>query len=285
MKTITARVHALFIHFISLLFFSTSSFAEVAPLVLGVHPYLQEDELIKRFTPLANHLGEKLGRSVRIKIASDYSKHIESVGRDQVDIAFMGPSSYVEMVAKYGRKPLLARLEVNDKPFFKGAIIARQESQIQTIEALKGKRFAFGDPLSTMSYIMPMAALRARQVGLEDLAEHKNYRGHNNVALAVLMGEMDAGAVKEEIYDKYREQGLKLIAYTAEVSEHLFLARLGLPPTDLKDIRRVLLGIKKPEQVKAILAPIKQTITGLVEVKDADYDTLRQAMNHNPFRQ
>lgn len=105
---------------------SGTSFA-AEPLKLGVHPYLPATELVERFTPLAEYLEEKTGRPVEVVISKDYAYHIDLIGNDELDIAYMGPASYVKMVEKYGRKPLLARLEVGGLPMFQGTIISRKD--------------------------------------------------------------------------------------------------------------------------------------------------------------
>jgi phosphonate transport system substrate-binding protein len=82
------------------------------PLVLQVHPYLPATEIIERFSPLAEHLSRSIGRPVVVRISIDYRQHIDLIGKDKVDIAFLGPASYVSMVDLYGKKPVLSRLEI-----------------------------------------------------------------------------------------------------------------------------------------------------------------------------
>ena len=120
-------------------------------LSLYIQPYLPATELVKRFNPLASYLSEKLGTSVHIKVSNSYGRHIDFSGRDKADISYLGPGPYIKMVEKYGRKPLLVRLEVRNSPVYYGIIVARRDSPIKTSADLKGKKFAFGDQNSTMS--------------------------------------------------------------------------------------------------------------------------------------
>jgi len=102
-------------------------------LTLETHPYLAATELIKRFTPLANYLGKKIGQPVTVTITGNYQEHIDHIGNDKVDIAYMGPAPYVRMVDLYGKKTVLARLEINDMPTYQGVIIVSKDSPIQTL--------------------------------------------------------------------------------------------------------------------------------------------------------
>ena len=72
------------------------------PLVLAVHPYLPAEELTSRFTPLAEALARAVGRPVTVRVGRSYAEHVEAIGSDGVDLAYLGPATYVTMVSRYG---------------------------------------------------------------------------------------------------------------------------------------------------------------------------------------
>jgi phosphonate transport system substrate-binding protein len=246
-----------------------------APLLLAVHPYLPDEELTRRYAPLADYLRKKTGRAVAIKISRSYAEHEMLVGRDNIDIAFMGPASYVKMRAQHGPKPLLARLAINGRPHFKGAIITRRDSSLTSLQALKHRRFAFGDAESTMSYLVPRYLLQQVGIGLADLESYQLLGSHTNVVLGVLAGDFDAGAVKQEIYQQYRDSGLRVLAWSPEVSEHLFVTRADLPAAHIQTLREALLTVHHTAAGLAALNSIKEQTSALVPVLDSDYDSLR----------
>lgn len=248
------------------------------PLTLAVHPYLPAKEVFTRFTPLADYLGKEIGRPVAVRVGSDYQEHIAHVGKDQADIAFMGPAAYVMMVTKHGKKPMLARLEIKGQPLFQGHFIVRNDSPLKSLTDLKGKRFAFGDRDSTMSHLVPQYMLEKAGVTLDKLADYKFLGSHNNVVLAVLSGDYDAGAVKDEIFDKFAPQGLRSLASTPLFSEHLFVTRGTLPPDIAQTVRTAMLKLKDTPRGREILKAINPNTTALVPAADADYDNLRQVL-------
>ena len=180
---------------LQVLLFSGTLYAQ-EPLIFAVHPYMPAAELHERFNLLADHLSREIGQPVKLMISRDYKEHIDFVGRGDADIAYIGPASYISMTEQYGKKPLLARLEIKGKPVFKGAIIVRKESKINELTGLAGKSFAFGDPDSTMSSLVPSYMLMNEGVQISELAGYAHLKTHNNVALSVLAGDFDAGAVK-----------------------------------------------------------------------------------------
>ena len=244
-------------------------------LIFSIHPYLPATELVKRYTPLTDYLGGKLNQPVRIQISKDYQEHIDKIGRDEVDIAYMGPASYVKVTALYGKKPILARLEIKGKPAFQGIIIAGKESPLNNLKDLEGKRFAFGDPNSTMSHLVPRYMLINEGVGIDKLAAHAFLKNHQNVALGVLAGDYDAGAVKEAVFYKYEKRGLKALMKTPKISEHLFITGKNLPPGKIKLLRKAMFDLKNDEWGRIIMSSIKSSMTGMVPASDEDYNNLR----------
>lgn len=257
----------------------TPSIADDQKLAICVHPYKSSTKLIASFAPLAKYLTEKLGNKVDIHIAENYESHITTIGEGKFGIGYMGPASYIKLVDKYGKKRLLARQAINGKPTFQGKILVRRDSPIQSLADLKGKRFAFGDSNSTMSHLVPRYMLIDAGVTEKDLAGFQFLGNHTNVALAVLAGKFDAGGVKEGVYYKYRERGLRELATTPELSEHLFLVSDSLPESIVKAIREALLDAHNTEQGQKALSNIKKNMSALVPVEDSDYDNLRKILS------
>jgi phosphonate transport system substrate-binding protein len=252
----------------------SSGFSENV-MTLQIHPYLPSSELLRKFSPLITYLENKLETEIVCNISKDYQEHIEMIGNDKVDIAYLGPASYVKVVDTFGSKPLLARLEIKGSPLFQGVIITLKSSSIRSVNDLKGKRFAFGDPDSTMSHIVPLTVLHDKGINLNDLAKHSFLNGHRNVALGVLMGDFDAGAVKEEVFYEYKDRGLFDLEWTPKISEHLFVAKSTLPDKVVNKLRAALLSLRDDPDANRIMSSIKQDVTALVPVEDKNYDNLR----------
>ena len=248
-------------------------------LILAVHPYLPNVEIQQRFTPLADYLSKQLGRQVLVRVGRDYEQHIEAVGLNSIDIAFMGPASYVKMVARYGPKPLLARIEIKGRPLLSGYIVTNVNSPLHSLADLRGKRFAFADPDSTMGSIVPRYAMQQAGVGLKQLDAYQHLSSHKDVALGVLNGDFDAGAIKSEIYDALAPRGLRVLAKLPDVSEHLFVTRADLPAAQVALLRQALLQLKNEPNGPAILSAINKDMTAMVPVVDDDYNSLRKLLS------
>jgi phosphonate transport system substrate-binding protein len=248
-------------------------------LILGVHPYLSHTELLVRFRPLARYLERRLTIPVSIRVGRDYQEHVDQIGRDRVDIAYIGPVSYVRLSETYAPKPLLARLQRNGRAALDGHIVVRERSDIRNLDDLAGRTLGLGDPNSTMSSVVPIAVLHDHGIPLERLAGHVRYKGHSNIAFAVLSGQVDAGAVKSEVFERFRAQGLRSLARLPEVSEHLFLSRADLEPALIDKVRQALLDAHRSGDGLNALRALHADATALVEVHDEDYAGLRALLD------
>lgn len=248
-------------------------------LILGVHPYKSPSILIDKFQPLAKYLSKKLSIPVEIVISKDYETHIDLIRKNRFDIAYLGPASYVSLTERFGKKNILAKQRVKGKASFNGVIIVRQDSNIESLTDLKKKSFAFGDISSTMSHLVPRYMLIKAGVSVKELKQHRFYGSHDNVALAVLTGDTDAGAVKEAVYHKYKNRGLRALKFTPDISEHLFISTSKMNNKLVDDVRGLFLNMNSNNNVeKLIFNSIKPGIDGFVTAKDSDYDNLRDIL-------
>jgi phosphonate transport system substrate-binding protein len=246
------------------------------PAILGVHPYLPVAEIQRRFAPLANYLATSIGRPVQVRVGRDYQQHIDAVGLNLVDIAIIGPAAYVKMTAHYGQRPLLARLEVDGQPFLSGYIFTRADSTLRDLTDLRGKRFAFSDPESTMGSIVPRHVLLQAGITLRTLGGYRHLGSQNDVVLGVLNGDFDAGAVPSEVFDEFATRGLRGLLKLPDVSEHVFVTRADLPAVQVALLRQALLQLKGVPNGNAILRAIHKNTTGMVVATDAHFDSVRK---------
>ncbi|MEG3617155.1 phosphate/phosphite/phosphonate ABC transporter substrate-binding protein [Magnetovibrio sp. PR-2] len=245
------------------------------PLSLGFMPYLNAELLVEKYTPLASYLSTKLGRDVNIQVAKNYGDHIAATGEDQLDISFLGGSPYVVIAEKYGVKPLLARYEFDGKPTFRAVIFVYKDSPLKDLAALKGKTMAFGSAKSTLSTQVPLYMLMQAGAGLDQLASYKHLRNHSNVVLGVEIGDFDAGAVAEEVFNEHKANPVRVLAYSPDLSTHVFVTRANMEANLKTKIAKALQDLKTEPEGKEILAAIGPTLTGFVPVQDSDYDLHR----------
>lgn len=159
--------------------------------------------------PFADYLTEKLGCKVNVTLATDYSTIVEAMSSGKVDLGIMPPAAYVQardmgaakaiLTSQLGEYDQETGLPVEGKMTgtFKGEVLVKADSDIQTLEDLKGKKIATLSPNSASGYIYPVAEMK--EAGI-DPATDCTLTTVNDIPsemTAVLNGQQDACFVFE----------------------------------------------------------------------------------------
>src|SRR5918994_6973626 len=161
---------------------------------VGFVPAENAQEVIQNAQPIVEILQKELSMEVQPFVATDYTGVVEALRANKLDIAFLTPASYV-LAKNEANVTVVLKSERKGSPFYYAAIITRAGSGIKKLEDLRGKTFAFGDPVSTSANIYPRKMLH--EVGIDPARDFKQILysgGHDATVLAVLNGKVDAGA-------------------------------------------------------------------------------------------
>lgn len=250
------------------------------PLRFGLYPYLSASKLVKKFSPLASYLSCKLGQPVELELAKDYKEHIRRMGKEEIDFAFMGPISYLQMTEQFGRKPILACLEIDGKATYHGVIAVRKGYPLHDLSSLKGKRFAFGAKDSTMGHYVAIYMMQQAGLKVASLGSYESIENQENIALGVLAGDFDAGALRESVFKTYEGEGLRALAVSSPMPEHLFVAANRLGTDKVLRLGKAMHALNSSKEGKAILNALQNNLTALVPATDHNYQELRTIYCH-----
>jgi methyl-accepting chemotaxis protein len=243
---------------------------------LGVVPLQEPSVMFRKFSPLSEYLGKRLGRKVDLKVSIDMDSAVKDVGENVTQLCAMGPANFIEANVKYGVK-VIAKALRKGKPFHRAAIVVTAGSSIQSVGDLKGKSLALASPKSATGHIMPLATLRDAGITIDDLKDYAFLGNHDKVANAVLRGDFDAGGMSEEAAGKYGEKGLKILEFSPEIPEFNICCNPSLDAETVTAMRDALVSLdlsKKDESV--VLKSLGKDCTGFAPATEKDYDTFRK---------
>ena len=273
-KICTSSVMLFFI----LLVLAGNALAEIR---LGILPRLGAVELFVMFNPLAEYLTKETGEKVSIVIPRDFDAYKAAARAGNFDLGFTNSLIYVQLKKDVQIEPLVIAAEQKAGTRFRGIIIARKDSGIESLPALKGKRLVFVERDSAAGHIFQVLLLK--KAGLEvnrDFALLPFAKKHDNVAMAIFNGAADAGGMREDDFERMKDKvditQLKIIGYTEYFPNWTMFAAPGLNKATADKIRTALLNLKSGgPQSEKVLKPAR--LTGFGQVADRDYDRLRQA--------
>jgi len=127
-------------------------------------------------------------------VPTSYTTVIEAMGSNQVDVGWLAPFAYVLAHDKNGAQVILASLRQGSKTY-RSQIIVRADSGINSIEQLRGKKFAFVDPASASGFLFPNALLAQQGIDYKAFFSDTIFAGgHDKVIIAVYNKQVDGGA-------------------------------------------------------------------------------------------
>lgn len=160
-------------------------------------------EQVRKFTPLAAYLEKQLGMKVEFTPVSDYPAAVEALVNKKVDLVWFGGFTFVQANLRSGGKVIpIAQREEDTR--FQSVFIAKTDSGIKSLAAMKGKQVSFGSQSSTSGHLMPRSFLLAAGIDPDKDFKRVAYSGAHDATIAsVVSGKVDAAALDITVWRKF----------------------------------------------------------------------------------
>ncbi|MFN0115123.1 MAG: phosphonate ABC transporter substrate-binding protein [Paracoccaceae bacterium] len=139
---------------------------------------------------------KELGVPTKLFTPADYDGVIQGLLGGTLDYAWLGASAYAKV---YLTDPeavdiMLTKQNTDGTTGYYSIGFARKDSGLTSLDAAKGKVFAFADPNSTSGYLVPAAELTEAHGKLDEFfSEVKFSGGHEQTIVGVANGDFAAG--------------------------------------------------------------------------------------------
>jgi phosphonate transport system substrate-binding protein len=173
---------------------------EVIPFKVAVASVISPQGTAESYRPMLNYLSQKLNRPVELVHRSTYAETNALLAAGLVDVAFVCTGAYI-VGERTSDMELLVAPEVNGEPAYYSYLIVPIESSARSMEDLRGKVFAFTDPLSNTGRFYPLYLIQQLGTTPELLFSRTFYTySHDEAIRAVANGLADGAAVDNLIY-------------------------------------------------------------------------------------
>lgn len=160
------------------------------------------DGTIADFSPIFNAINRSTGLEFEIRVGQSYSSVVEGLDNKLVDLAFVGPTLYLEAAERGAAEPLSVAVQNGESVYYAG-IFAKTGVTLNKLEELKGRSMAFGDVNSSSSFTIQVGMMI--DAGLDpalDLSKIYLTGGHANSLNALSEGLVDFSAASFNSYIK-----------------------------------------------------------------------------------
>ncbi|WP_102028016.1 phosphate/phosphite/phosphonate ABC transporter substrate-binding protein [Salirhabdus sp. Marseille-P4669] len=264
-------------------------------IVMGFVPSQDSGKIAETAQPLADKLGEIIGKEVEAKTMTNYTALVEALGNETAHIGFIPAFGYVLASSKYEVEPIL-KSERNGSATYVAQYLVRADSPVESLEDLKEHAgdmiWAYGDASSTSGYLFPASQL----MGMFDIEDTTALQeeffkgvlksgGHDNSAVAVLDGDADIATTFDDVRDTMLEDyptimdDLKVIGTTEEIPNDTITIPSSLDDELTEKIKDAFLSFNDDPEMIEIMNEVYNW-DAIIEADDSEFDVVRETYNN-----
>ena len=255
--------------------------SQQAALNVCVGSMITPEEGYEYYKKLLDYIARKLSLKVNFIDRDTYAEVNSLLKNKNIDVAFVCGGPYVDGHDEFGLE-LLCAPQMDGKVVYYSYIIVSKDSPVKTLGDLRGKKFAFVDPMSNSGKAVPICILKEELNEIPEtfFGEYVYTYDHDKSIKAVSHRIVDAAAVDSLIWNYMDKKGDKNVKQTRiiRVSD-----AYGIPPVVVRPsldlnlkakLKEILLNMHKEKEGREILNSM--FIDKFVEVDDSAYDSIRQ---------
>jgi len=229
--------------------------------------------------PLAEYLSGEIGVRVTPILTKDFSEYENRLKSGEIEIGYENPLVYTKVSASHEVLAMAVKGAGGDR--FRGIIIARPDSEIQTFSDLKHKTIMIVGMTSAGGFLSQKLTLAENGIAVEsdcDL-EVASDNKQENVIISVSIGDVDAGFIRESalhIADQYIQPGsVKEVAPCAWLPNWALSVNRSMPLAQKEAIKAAMIGLDENSPVLKAM-----DVTGFKPATDSQYNVIRSVLEN-----
>lgn len=250
------------------------------PVRVAVGGMITPREGFAYYRKFLDYLSEKLGRPVDFVDRDDYEEINRLIRNGEVDVAFVCGGPYVSGHRDFGME-LLAAPVAYGAPVYYSYIIVPRDSTARSFADLRGKRFAFTDPLSNSGKLVPTYMLAKMGETPEGFFSKVVYSKSHDRSIKAVADELVDGASVDSLIWEYANSRdpvdtarTRIIVKSPPYGIPPVVAGPHIDPRLKQQVRDIFLNAHRDAQGRQILQGMM--IERFVLIKDSAYDSIRE---------
>lgn len=243
------------------------------------------EELQRNYGPFKEELSEVLGAEVEFFPVPDHTAVAAAMGADRVDVALAGPSEYVLLRDKTDAVPVVGF----SRPDYYTVIASRENSGIETLQDLNGKKLTTFAPGGTTTHLGGCKVVQDAGMNCEEDVDLVFLGDYDPVVQALARGEADTVAMSHDRYLEMledvglSEEEIPVVGRGEELPPDVFMANPNTLPEDFIGEMEDRMLRRDDALLDSIFAAGDTSPASnyegsdLVRVKDSDYEYMRDA--------
>ncbi len=254
---------------------------DTSPIAIGI--LTSDEKVIAQYQAFAGYLSEHSNRKWNIEPVIDQGSFVEQIENRKIKSAFVGSAVGYRMIKNNLGVPV-ARGERNGVSTYESYIIVKSDSEINSIEDLKNKRFAYIDINMSSGYFFPAHLLNSKGYDPDNFFRASSFLGTSEKVIdAVISGNFDGGAVKSvdlsDAIEKNPEirNKIKVIETGGPYPDNNFVLSVDFDEKEINSIQSLILDMNNSEDGKNVLEIMD--IERFIRTSQKNFSEVEKIMN------
>lgn len=239
--------------------FSTQSKSKAPKYIIGIHPLHNPKRLFEVYGPIVDFLNANMPEAdFTLEASRNYEEFDRKLYSGHFDFAMPNPYQTVNSL-KHGYRVFGKMADDDD---FRGIILVRRDSGINTVADLKGKAVSYPAPTALAATMMPQYYLHTRGIDINHDIENRYVGSQESSIINVLRGHVAAGATWPVPWKTFSKENPQLAAQlevkwqTEPLQNNGWVVRKDLPTEVADKFAALLFNLDQHEQGRGMLAHI-----------------------------
>jgi ABC-type phosphate/phosphonate transport system substrate-binding protein len=213
---------------------------------IGVVSRFAPSLLYKGYQPIVDYLNRVTPYRFALKMSNSYEDAVEQLSRGETVAAFLGTYVFAAKMRNDSLFALLAPRNDEGKPVFRVMLVTREDSKIDEVGELAGKKVGMPSRMSFSGNWLQMSLDKELLKKIRFI----HYDFHHTVIQHIFREDIAAGVVKDRVAEEYIGKGIRVIKKSEQI-----------PASPL---------VAGPLSDKEVLEKITEALTGEVAEEEAD---------------
>ncbi|KYZ76824.1 hypothetical protein AXX12_05820 [Anaerosporomusa subterranea] len=229
------------------------------PLRLAISSVLSPKDSIVYYRQIADYISRRLERPVVLIQRQSYAEVGVLLAKGGADLAFFSSGAYASLSGQ-NEIELLAMQQRNGLPYYRGYIIVPRVSAAESLADLRGKTFAFSDPLSYSGYIALAYTLEKMHQTPDSFFHSYTFTYSHDKSLRAVANNVAAGAIVNSLVYEYTQlrspeliDAIKIIGVSEAAGTEPVVVRRGLSTEQKTTLRQLFLSMHEEDSVAVVL--------------------------------
>ena len=240
-------------------------------------PRFFPEKIKSMINPLVNYLSNELGMQIKPIMTKDFTDYENRLKNGEIEIGYENPVVYTIVSKEHEVVAMAVKGKGGNR--FRGLIIARPDSDIQTLNDLRHKTIMIVGKTAAAGLLSQKLTLIKNGIDIERdcQVEIATNNKQENVIISVSIGDVDAGCIRESalhIADQYIQPNTIEVVATCEWLPNWALSVDRNLPEDKKvAIRTAVTSLRQNSSVLKAMG-----VTNFQSATDSQYDVIRRLL-------